>query len=460
MTRLPTAARSAWTAARVLKLLALAVGAFAVGAGGTFGVLLAMHPRDGQSRWHSATQRLAETAVSPNLIFDTRDQLNIVLIGEDLQISQHGIISAKQDGRSDTNLLVHLDRVTNSVSVVSIPRDTKVRIPAQKPGHEIHKINAAHALGGAPLLMETVRTNFGVTLDHFVTTNFHGFIEMVDLIGGVDVEVERDMDYDDSWQDFHVHLKKGFQHLNGRQAQGYVRWRKGNKPGTGDPKGDLGRIERQQKVIKLIAAKVLSPAYIPQMPHIARAMLKYVKTDLSTRQLLSLVVFMRGVNPQSMATATLPGDYVSPYLVVRRTEAATVLRNAFGLGFDEAMLAAAPAGADKHADAAKSGERKPGKAVDLNQDREPPADEDPGDDHPVRHTKPGRKVESVGQGDDTPAEPAEPAEKPDKATRATKPDKPVKPLDEGDKPKLERVKPDRDEKPVKPVKPVDKVAPN
>lgn len=319
-----------------MSLILLGVG-LAAGGGLFASAYLAVGEQSG-SRVANAAKHLVKEVVRPDLIFEGRSRVNILLIGEDVSLDNRRQ-RIKEPSRSDTNIVISLDRVSKSAHILSLPRDTKVIIP----GHDgAHKLNAAHRYGGPYLLMDTIRENFGINIDHYVKTNFHGFIELVDLVGGIDVDVERAMHYDDSWQDFHVHLEPGVQHLDGEQAHGYVRWRKNLPPPKGDgkvdPRGDLGRVERQQKVIKILARKALSPEYLPKLRGMIATAKKYLETTLSDRQLLSLLLFLDSLDPETLDTATLPSEYTGFFIEVDREAAEPVLLRMFGSSFDPARL--------------------------------------------------------------------------------------------------------------------------
>lgn len=330
----------------MIRLSLLLVALVSVLAAAVFaGAVYAVRHEEG-SAVQNATRLLIEEAVRPEMIFQGRSRVTILLIGEDVTLNNQRQ-QVKEYSRSDTNILISLDRLSGSAEILSLPRDTKVDIP----GHGIHKLNAAHRYGGPYLLIETIDENFGLQVDHYLKTNFHGFVELVDLVGGIDLEVERSMNYDDSWQDFHVHLEPGYQHLTGEQAHGYVRWRKNNRAPKGDgkvdPKGDLGRIERQQKVIKVLAKKALSPKYLPKLKSMAKTARKYIDTDLSDRQLLSLLLFLNKLDPSTLNTATLPSEYTGFYIEVRRDEAAELLAQMFGPAFDPLKLLDMPSATDR-----------------------------------------------------------------------------------------------------------------
>jgi len=367
----------------------------AVGVGLFGSAYLAVGDQSG-SRVANAAKHLVKEVVRPDLIFDGRSRVNILLIGEDVSLDNRRQ-RIKEPSRSDTNIIISLDRVSKSAHILSLPRDTKVIIP----GHDgAHKLNAAHRYGGPYLLMDTIRENFGVTVDHYVKTNFHGFIELVDLVGGIEVDVERSMNYDDSWQDFHVHLEPGLQHLDGESAHGYVRWRKNLPPPRGDgkvdPRGDLGRVERQQKVIKILARKALSPEYLPKLRGMITTAKKYLETTLSDRQLLSLLLFLDSLDPETLDTATMPSEYTGFFVEVDREAAEPLLMRMFGSSFDPYRLRGGSAGGDHGLDLRERlAEPQPSRLRSL--DDQPP---------PLPAVVP---EEAAAVADDEPFEPTEPA---------------------------------------------------
>lgn len=149
--------------------------------------------------------------------------------------------------RTDTMMLLHLPRSGDPV-LLSLPRDSLVSIP----GHKKNKLNAAYAFGGAPLLVETIEENTGIRVDGYLEIGFLGIVDMVDAVGGIEVCPAFDIDDRDS----HLKLDEGCQTVDGVTALGYVRMRKQ------DPRGDLGRMERQREVIAAIMKGVASPATV------------------------------------------------------------------------------------------------------------------------------------------------------------------------------------------------------
>jgi len=195
--------------------------------------------------------------------------------------------------RADTIMVAFLDPETKQVSLLSIPRDTYVAVP----GHGQTKINHAHAYGGQELLAETVEDFLGVKIDHFVEVNFRGFAGIVDALGGVEIDVERDMYYAPE----NINLKKGLQVLNGEDALGYVRWR-------GDGRADLGRIERQQKFLKALADQALSLNSILKIPQLVEEVTANVKTDLGAGEILNLARTFKDADPSAVEAVMLPGQ--------------------------------------------------------------------------------------------------------------------------------------------------------
>ncbi|MGQ9523915.1 MAG: LCP family protein [Armatimonadota bacterium] len=226
--------------------------------------------------------------------FGGKDQFVVLVLGLD----QKERNNSHSPQRSDTIILLSVDLKNRKIQGLSIPRDTLTEIPGRR---HPDKLNAAYAFGYAPLSIQAVSNLTGVTPDYYVVTDVGGFQKMVDLLGGVDIYVEKDMHYDDNWQDLHIHLKKGYQRLNGEQAMGYVRFRH-------DRLGDVGRIHRQQEFLKAVARRMLVVSNWPKLPQIIRqARSVVVDTNLLTSDLIHLAKAMRGITEDSIHLETLPG---------------------------------------------------------------------------------------------------------------------------------------------------------
>ncbi|MCC3410015.1 MAG: LCP family protein [Microcoleus sp. PH2017_10_PVI_O_A] len=201
------------------------------------------------------------------------------------------------NGRSDTILLFHLDPRDKSISLLSIPRDTKVEIP----GIRFSKINEANARGGAVLaarLVSTIANN--ATIERYVRVSSGAFRELVDLLDGVEVFVPRAMSYTDRAQKLSINLAQGWQTLNGEQAEQLARFRN-------DGLGDIGRIQRQQSLIQAIRNRLASPSVLVRLPQIVRLMQKYVDTNLNFEEILTIANFGLQLERDNFKMVMLPG---------------------------------------------------------------------------------------------------------------------------------------------------------
>ncbi|MBV8638589.1 MAG: LCP family protein [Candidatus Eremiobacteraeota bacterium] len=214
-----------------------------------------------------------------------QNQLNILLLGYQ-----------DDENTTDTIILAHLDVDRRTATLVSIPRDTWVPIP--RDGHD--KINAAYAFGGAKTTTAVVSKLLGgVPIDATVAIQPEGAAQIVDAMGGLNVNVDEDMDYDDNYGDLHIHLKKGEQYLTGSQVVGYMRFRH-------DAASDFGRVHRQQQVLKLLMAELSQPQNWAKLPRILQFARKDVKTSLGDQQLAALLEIYRNVPDDNIRSFTLP----------------------------------------------------------------------------------------------------------------------------------------------------------
>ena len=214
---------------------------------------------------------------------------NIVVMGCDIR---------KDDvGRSDTLFVVMLDKSKKNAALLSIPRDTRVKIK----GHGWDKINAAFAYGGQKLTRETVQDFLGIKLNNYVVVDFQGFKGLVDAVGGVDINVEKRMYYYDPYDGFEIDLRPGTQHMDGKTAMQYVRYR--------DEEGDIGRIRRQQKFLMALYRHIASKNIIAKIPGVSKQVMSMVKTDLSLKEMVELGNVMRDmVEKDGLKMSMVPGE--------------------------------------------------------------------------------------------------------------------------------------------------------
>lgn len=192
---------------------------------------------------------------------------NILLIGIDTR--------GEKQSRSDTMMLVSVDKDANKVRMVSFMRD----IYAAIPGYQSYKLNTAYYLGGVSLLQETLTNMFGVNINHYAIIDFKNFEQLVDVAApnGVEVTVPHDMS-----KNIGVSLKKGTQRLNGKELLGFSRFRY-------DEEGDFGRVERQQQALEALKNEVLSASNVKNYPKLIGALEGYIQTDLTTSQQVGIM---------------------------------------------------------------------------------------------------------------------------------------------------------------------------
>lgn len=206
------------------------------------------------------------------------------------------------DGLTDTMLLLRFNPETKKLILLSIPRDTRTEIP----GHGVTKINAANVYGGPALVAKTTSELLGgVGVDRYVTINVQGVQALIDALGGVNVYVPKDMKYQDDSQHLYINLKAGRQHLNGSQALQLLRFRY-------DEYGDIGRIQRQQMVMRSLMEQTLNPATLARLPKILQVIQAHIDTNLTVEELVALVGFASQTGRSNAQMLTVPGVFSEP----------------------------------------------------------------------------------------------------------------------------------------------------
>ncbi|RDI95688.1 LytR family transcriptional regulator [Meiothermus sp. QL-1] len=199
-------------------------------------------------------------------------------------------------GLSDANLLVRFDPKARRISVLSIPRDTYVRIP----GYGWYILNHANKFGGPELAKEVVENLTGVAIDAYVSVSVEAIRSGIDALGGVEVCVEKAMQYKDTAAKLEIDLKPGCQRLSGAQAEGYLRFRH-------DALGDIGRIQRQQNFFNALKRELLSPAGLLRVPQAIASVEPHIRTDLTREEIGSLLGFL-ATRPELVSLLT-PGQF-------------------------------------------------------------------------------------------------------------------------------------------------------
>lgn len=213
---------------------------------------------------------------------------NILVLGLDSM--------GNEPGRADVIMVMSINEDTDEVALISIPRDARVHIP----GKGLDKINHAMTYKGEIAVMKaTMESLLGVPIDHYVYTNFPGFVKIVDILGGVTIDVEKKMVYQSEHRPS-FNLSPGLQRLNGDEALGYVRFR-------GDSKADFGRMQRQQKFLKAVAKEVLQVKQVLKLPQLLEQGARHIRTDMSIPQLLAFARRSNSINLDEVVALTIPG---------------------------------------------------------------------------------------------------------------------------------------------------------
>jgi LCP family protein required for cell wall assembly len=220
-----------------------------------------------------------------------------------------GLDEVEGRSRSDTMILAHIEG--QDVTLISIPRDLRLKFP----DGEFHMANAAYSRGRIKLARRVGSDFLGIPIPFDVVIDYQGFQEIVDRLGGVEVEVEKHLKYDDEAQNLHIDIPAGEQLLDGKQALDYIRYR--------DESGDLGRIRRQQQFIRALLNKGAGGRSLKEPQSLVRVISRYLVTNLSLVDMFTLAKRLRGLDPEGMTMVQLPGepvriegvDYLEPRIV-------------------------------------------------------------------------------------------------------------------------------------------------
>ena len=237
-----------------------------------------------------------------NKIGGGKDIINILLIGQDRR-------EGESRARSDSMIICTINRAKNTITMISFMRDMYVQIP----GYQDNRINASYAFGGAKLLAKCLYTNFGVVIDGCVEVDFSGFQEVIDTVGGIDIELTKEeADYLNKWGNWDVEdnagkwkLKAGKNHLNGSQALAYSRIREiSNDAGY----GDYGRTNRQRTVLTKLMEKAKKLDMIEANAMLDQ-LLPLIATDLSNKQILNLTMeLLPEMSKMKLNSQQIPAD--------------------------------------------------------------------------------------------------------------------------------------------------------
>ena len=214
---------------------------------------------------------------------------NILLIGSDAR-------PGEMQTRGDTIMLLSINPALNKAALISIPRDTRITYRGQDT-----KINMVNQVKGPETLCQEVGKLLNTRVDHYVVTDFAGFEEIIDLFGGVYVNVEVSVHNRD------VYLEKGYQHLNGKEALAYARHR-------ANPDMDIGRVQRQQRLLLALYQQMMQVENLTLLPQLVPQLKEHVHTNISFKDLLYLARQAAKFKDGEVIPQTLPGyHYFAPY---------------------------------------------------------------------------------------------------------------------------------------------------
>lgn len=252
----------------------------------------------GRSYFVKSAYKVAKSVSRVVPIIPVKDRYTFLLLGTDMLIDVN---------RTDSIIMVFVSVPDLRIDLLSIPRDLRVKTDE----HGFQKINAVYTFEYIKTKSDTesikkisreVAELTGAGIDYFVKVDLSGFEKIVDLFGGVDIDVEKNMTYDDNKQNLHIRLKKGLQTLNGRQALQYCRFRH-------DRLGDIGRMRRQQTFIKAMVAKAKEGKTLIRLPDIISGAMRFVSTDIDIKLLLALIGAFPEPSKITVHSQTVPGDY-------------------------------------------------------------------------------------------------------------------------------------------------------
>jgi LCP family protein required for cell wall assembly len=249
------------------------------------------------------------STVDPEL--EKPDAQDILVLGSDFRPDM-----GEEYGRSDTLMIVHIAPDEDFVSIISVPRDLRVQVP----GHGYQKINAAFALGGSALAIQTVQSLLHIDLDHYVNLNFQAFRDITTALGGVYVDVDTRY-YNATGAYEKVDIQPGYQRLEGENALDFVRFRH-------DGYGDFHRIERQQLFLHAARSQISKWDIARKIPDIIRGMTDNMKTDITTPEVLKLVSWGVGLNGARIKQVKLESDLDMVDGISYVVASETALRNA------------------------------------------------------------------------------------------------------------------------------------
>ncbi len=283
-----------------------------------FGILLFLAAAYGGSKAYVALQKwegkaekqtFQVLADSPSEIED--EIINLAILGTD------------EDGfRADVSMIASFNTSTKALSLIGIPRDTRVvmtnemtsflekngrNVPERNGVYGECKLTELYAYAGegnrSAFSVKMMEEILGIEVDYYIKVDLSAFRDIVDAIGGVDMEVQERLYYVDPYQDLYIDLQPGYQHLDGKKAEQLVRFREGYA------QKDLKRIQIQQEFMRVFLEKICSTeSILKNMNSLIQVALEKTESDITLAEALKYVKYLKDVDPAKMTTATIPGE--------------------------------------------------------------------------------------------------------------------------------------------------------
>lgn len=238
------------------------------------------YSRIGQERLHDESSMMVEPPV------------NLLVLGLD-----------GEEVRTDVIAVLNYNPENGGLNILSVARDTRVYVRGRAT-----KINALMAIGGERLVIDGIEKLTGLPVNYYLSLNFEGFRKVIDTLGGVEVNVPINMYYDDPEQNLHIHLKKGMQLLDGKKAEQFVRYRKGNRRGQGYIDGDIGRIKAQQEFMKALIEQKVRLKYLSKADDIYFILKQYMRTNIEIGDVKHYLRHLKNIKYEDIRAFTIPGD--------------------------------------------------------------------------------------------------------------------------------------------------------
>ncbi len=293
-----------------LWLLFIGVSLFSAAAGGLLAVSLSTTPLQ-QVQLTPEEQAVFEGNSIARSTFNLPEltrPVNILVLGlkvTDADLGAPTKIGKAQElvnsfkGLTDTIFLLRFDPQSKRVALLSVPRDTKTLVE----GRGETKINEANDVGGAAGSAKAISNLLGgVPIDRYLRVNVQGIEKLLDALGGVTIYVPKNMRYQDDSQKLYIDLKQGKQHLNGNQALQFLRFRY-------DEDGDIGRVQRQQMMIRALMEQTLNPMTLARVPQIISVIQENIDTNLSVEEFVALGGFGVKIDRSKVEMLLLPGQF-------------------------------------------------------------------------------------------------------------------------------------------------------